>query len=321
MINALIYNYRAGKGLAPREAVEKLCSFFQGEELLVADSSLCFPGLPLRAIECPARGEAYYSNIRTCVTAFLQAGAGRFICVGGDGTAAYVRTAMYELGVSRPILGVAAGTANVGPIISVSLDQLAGRRPGQLRDVYYDGLSVFADGRFLALAFNDVVVGDTFLATIDGQARNVSVRALLEQGKLTVKKPSSDIVTDDFHVMLNGAVLWPKLREIRQVILSSAARENHYGRAIYGAVGKCDWSSKKGVIALCDYVAVSFEEDGAGTNRFSAMEYLIFGPEDQVLLQGLAPDACLVCDGNPYLLHNGSIQVRYEPALVHTITL
>ena len=68
-------------------------------------------------------------------------------------------------------------------------------------------------------------------------------------------------------------------------------------------------------------LTLSFEEDGAGVDRFSTMEYLIFGPNDQVTLQGFAPEACLVCDGNPYLLPSDSVQVRYETNLVRTITL
>mgnify|MGYP001076183717 CR=1 FL=1 len=321
MKNALIYNHKAGRGLAPGKIIEKLSAFLGGEELLAADPGLCVPGLPLRLVERPVEELAYYPRLRACVEALVQAGAERFICVGGDGTAAYVRTAMYELGVSLPILGVAAGTANVGPIVSVSLEQLESRRIGETREVCCDGLSVFSEGKFLALAFNDVVVGDTFLATVEGRIRNVSVRALLEQGELTVQKPSRDIVSEDFQVLLNGSALRPNLRSIQQIVLSSAARENHYGRAIYGVIGRCDWSEKKGVIALCDHIVVSFEESGAGVNRCSSMEYLIFGPEDQVILQGFAPDACLICDGNPYLLPSPNVQVRYEPALVRTTIL
>jgi hypothetical protein len=51
------------------------------------------------------------------------------------------------------------------------------------------------------------------------------------------------------------------------------------------------------------------------------MEYLIFGPNDRVILQGLSEKACLVCDGNPYLLPCDRFTVRYEPALVKIIKL
>ena len=321
MKTALLYNHKAGKGLPARQVVEKLCSFFDGDELLVSDEGLLFSDLPVQLVTPEFRDPGYYPVLLARVDALVKAGAQRFISVGGDGTATYVRNAMYELGVNLPILGVAAGTANVGPIVSVSLEQLEGRHISQAQEVTCDGLVVYVDGKFLSLAFNDLIVGDTFLATVDGQTRNVSVRALLEQGEILPQSPSKDIVTPDFRVELNGSLLQPGLCNIQQIVLSSVAHESHYGRAVYGAVGKCDWSEKKGVIALCDYIAVSFEDDGAGVSRFSSMEYLIFGPNDQVGLQGFSSKACLVCDGNPYLLPSDRFEVRFEPALVWKFTL
>ena len=317
---ALLYNYKAGKGLPAELVVRKLCDFFSGDELLVTDEGLLFPALPVSYV-VPEEAQGYYSVIRARVKALADAGAERFICVGGDGTATYVRNAMYELGINLPILGVAAGTANVGPIVSVTLEQLEGRHISQTKEVCYDGIAVYVQGRFISLAFNDLVVGDTFLGTIDGQTCSLSVRALLEKGEHTPVKPAEHIVTDDFTVELNGASLVPNNKIIRQIVLSPVAHENHYGRAVYSVVGKCDWSEKKGVIALCDYIAVSFEEDGTGVERFSTTQYLIFGPNDQVALRGFTDEACLVCDGNPYLLSDDRFSVRYEPASARTIKL
>ena len=59
----------------------------------------------------------------------------------------------------------------------------------------------------------------------------------------------------------------------------------------------------------------------AGADRFSAMQYLIFGPNDQVVLRGFTEEACLICDGNPYFLPSDRFEVRYEPALARTIKL
>ena len=319
MITALLYNPQAGKGTPARVVMERLCAFFEGDTLLVADQALLFDDLPLAYVPPTPMEPGYFNAILAKVSGLLQAGAQRFVSVGGDGTATYVRNALYELGQNLPMLGVAAGTANVGPIVSVTLDQLEGRHISQARLEPCDGLSVFVDGKFLSLAFNDLIVGDTFLGTIDGQTVNMSVRALLEEGKRQAQKPSPDIVHDGFHVELNGQAIYPRNKDIRQIILSSVAAENHYGRAIYGAIGKCDWNEKKGVIALCDYIAVCFEDDGAGMDRFSSMDYLIFGPNDQVVLQGFTEKACLVCDGNPYLLPCDRFTVRYEPSLVKII--
>lgn len=320
MKTALLYNYKAGKGLSAELVVRKLCDFFSGDELLVSDPGLVFPELPVSLVE-PEPADGYFAVILARVKALAEAGAERFISVGGDGTATYVRNAMYELGINLPILGVAAGTANVGPIVSVTLDQLEGRHVSQTHEVCYDGISVFVDGKFVSLAFNDLIVGDTFLGTVEGQTRSISVRALLEEGVISPKKPTENIVTEKFAVELNGAELAPNSANIRQIVLAPVAHESHYGRAVYSVVGKCDWCEKKGVIALCDYIAVSFEDDGAGVDRFSTTQYLIFGPNDQVVLKGFTDEACLICDGNPYFLPSDRFAVRYEPALARTIKL
>lgn len=317
---ALLYNYKAGKGLPAEAVVSRLCNFFDGDELLVADEGLVFPGLPVSPVQ-PEKAEGYYPQILAKVAALARVGAQRFVSVGGDGTATYVRNAMYELGINLPILGVAAGTANVGPIVSVTLEELEGRHISQAKEVCFDGIAAFLDGKFLSLAFNDLIVGDTFLGTVEGQTRSVSVRALLEEGVIRPKAPTEQIVTEEFLVELNGREVKPCPGTIKQIILSPVAHENHYGRAVYSVVGKCDWSEKKGVIALCDYIAVSFEDDGTGVDRFSSTQYLIFGPDDQVTLRGFTEEACIICDGNPYFLPGDRFSVRYEPALARTIKL
>lgn len=300
--------------------VRKLCDFFSGDELLVTDEGLLFPALPVSYV-VPEEAQGYFAVIRARVKALAAAGAERFISVGGDGTATYVRNAMHELGLNLPILGVAAGTANVGPIVSVTLEQLEGRHISETTEVCYDGIAVYEKNRFISLAFNDLIVGDTFLGTVNGQTCSLSVRALLEKGEHTPVKPAEHIVTDDFAVELNGVDQVPNTKIIRQIVLAPVAHESHYGRAVYSVVGKCDWCEKKGVIALCDYIAVSFEEDGTGVDRFSTTQYLIFGPNDQVTLHGFTEDACLICDGNPYLLSGDRFSVRYEPACARTIKL
>lgn len=322
MKTALFYNPKAGSKLPPDLVLTRLAAFLEGDELLCCDESLLLPGLPIRLVEAGTAGKDYFGAILERVRALTEAGAERFACVGGDGTATYLRNALYLLGLDLPILGVAAGTANVGPIISVKLEDLEGRHVSEAKETAYDGIAVVdEDGALVSLAFNDLIVGDTFLATVDGQSCNVSVHALLDQGTLTPQVPREDLIGPDFSVELNGRAIRPALKDVRQIIVSSVAHESHYGRAVYGPVGKCDWCEKKGVIALCDHIAVTFADNDAGTERFSAMQYLLFGPGDSVKLRGFAPEAALVCDGNPYKMKGGSFSLRYERHLVRAITL
>lgn len=322
MKTALFYNPNAGNKRPAAFVLVRLAAFFQGDELLVADEALLQPGLSIRLVEASTSGKDYFGAILERVRALCEAGAERFACVGGDGTATYLLTALYLLGLDLPALGVSGGTANVGPIISVKLEDLEGRHVSEARELTYDGVSVLRqNGELISLAFNDLVVGDTFLATVQGQSCSVSVHALLNEGKLVPQTPREDLIGPDFCVELNGKTIVPALRDVRQIVISGVAHENHYGRAVYGPIDKCDWCEKKGIIALCDHIVVTFEDNDAGTERFSAMQYLLFGPGDSVKLRGFSPGAALVCDGNPYKLEGESFAVRYEKNLVRTITL
>lgn len=322
MKTAFFYNPKAGSKIPADVVLNRLAAFFEGDELFVADSALLLPGLPLQLVDVSTDGLGYYDTILHRVRALTESGVERFACVGGDGTATYLRTALYQLGLDLPILGVAAGTANVGPIISVKLEALEGRHISEAGELSYDGVVLLGpDGAPLSLAFNDLIVGDTFLATVDGKSCNVSVHKLLDEGQLVAQTPREDLIREDFHVELNGKSFSPALKDVQQIIISSVAHESHYGRAVYGAISKCDWSEKKGLIALCDHIAVTFEENDAGTGRFSASQHLLFGPGDDVVLYGFEPGAALVCDGNPYKLVGESFAIRYENNLVRTITL
>ena len=154
MKTALLYNYKAGKGLPAELVVRKLSDFFSGDELLVTDVGLLFPALPVSYV-VPEETQGYFAAIKARVKALVDAGAERFVSVGGDGTATYLRNAMYELGINLPILGVAAGTANVGPIVSVTLEQLEGHHISETKEVCYDGIAAYVADQFVSLAFND----------------------------------------------------------------------------------------------------------------------------------------------------------------------
>ena len=93
MKTALLYNYKAGKGLPAELVVRKLCDFFSGDELLVTDEGLLFPALPVSYV-VPEETQGYFDAIKAKVKALADAGAERFVSVGGDGTATYVKNAM-----------------------------------------------------------------------------------------------------------------------------------------------------------------------------------------------------------------------------------
>lgn len=320
MKTAVLYNPNAGIGLPSELVLSRLASFFLGDELLVAMEELDKDGLPTHLVELPENDGSYLGILTARVKALADAGAERFVSVGGDGTATYVVTILNQLGLNLPILGVAAGTANVGPVVSLTLEQLKDRSISESREKKFDGIQVILGGKPVSLAFNDVIIGDTFLATVDGKTCNVSAPALLSGEGIVPQKPSEDLILDTFCVERNGKKICPEPGKTRQIVITSLAEESHYGRAVYGPLCNCDWTDRKGVIALCDHIAVSMDVD-AGLHDFSTMQYLLFGSNDRVILRGLTQGACVICDGNPYLMTGDEIELRYIPKLVRTITI
>ena len=115
---------------------------------------------------------SYKEAVRQAVTRFLEEGAGLFVTIGGDGLASYVADALVcgTSPDSRPgIIGVAAGTANVGPIVSLSIQDLkrCNRSDSTMKPL--DAVEATLAGRHLGYGFNDIVLGNTVLATVDGK--------------------------------------------------------------------------------------------------------------------------------------------------------
>ena len=72
MKTALLYNYKAGKGLPAELVVRKLCDFFAGDEILVSDPGLVFPELPVSLVE-PEPADGYFAVILARVKALAEA--------------------------------------------------------------------------------------------------------------------------------------------------------------------------------------------------------------------------------------------------------
>jgi hypothetical protein len=71
---------------------------------------------------------SHVEGIRKSVESILGGSAECVICVGGDGFASFCAEALIRAGSQLPILGIGAGTANVGPLIGASLDTLIAAR-------------------------------------------------------------------------------------------------------------------------------------------------------------------------------------------------
>lgn len=267
--------------------------------------------LPKASVFVSEHKTDYIKNIYAQIRALASVGIDVLICIGGDGLATYAANSLYQINLQIPILGIAGGSANVGPIIHFKIEEIMGIDIEHLVKTSFDGIQIWIDDEFISYGFNDIVIGSTFLGTFNQKMMNLSVTELCENNRLVPCKPSTEIIEDDFTVRLNGRIIEYSNLRIAQIIITTIQMENHYGRAIYGPLGVSKDIDKNGVINLSDSIIVTFDENDEGISKFWNCSYLLFGENDEIELSGFSKSACVICDGNPYLLNQRKLIIKY----------
>lgn len=244
-----------------------------------------------------------------------------FICIGGDGLSTNVANYLIRNEINIPILGVAGGTANVGPIVQYSLEDLKNLDVDNLKLEYLDGLKVSSQNEFLSFAFNDMILANTYLGTTETSTMvNLSVKELLENGESVITEPEEKILDEGYHIKLNNEVVLEESdNNIAQIIGTSIKKESHYGRALYGPLCSAPYSNKYGVLALSDFIVVTSKPSPKGLNTFSQMKYLLFGEEDKIEISGINESIYVICDGNPYPINNQTVEINYISNIIQVV--
>lgn len=241
------------------------------------------------------------------------------ITVGGDGIASYTATAMAIIsqkeGFPKPmgILGFPAGTANVGPIVRANNDEHS-----LSKNIGLDAIEVSCAGRILGYGFNDVIIGRTFLGTADGKWVNLDARAMAEKG-VAVQACMKDfpVVEANYKIFLNEKeVTGLPHGQIKQICISTLHQESLYGRAIIGGLVEADGFRHPAAIALLDKVSNDARPETWGVKSFRTTTQLCFDEGDLVELTGISKDACVIIDGNPFVIEGDSVALRCVPNVV-----
>lgn len=258
----------------------------------------------------PAVEGGYKESLYRAVEYLLGCAPDVFVTVGGDGLASYVAYVMKSCHHVVPMFSIAFGTANVGPIVSFSLKDLDGLDLGMLSLVDIDGIMVSVDGRDIAYAFNDLIFGDTLLATVDGVTRNISAEKLDLDSKVEVKIPGRRIAGLYFSIKRNGIeveIPFPG-SDIGQIIVSPLQFDRLYGRAVLGAL--CNAFSDKAVGAVClagDPIVDMEAGDWSSVPLFHSVGHMLFKQGEVLEFSGLGPDAHVIVDGNPFTRRDGQV--------------
>ncbi|MBO7184676.1 MAG: hypothetical protein J6V34_02635 [Oscillospiraceae bacterium] len=312
---AVVFSPGAGQKQRFSAIGDKLVRLFKAHQIITCGGSFGGDYLPGATLFEADRNGGYVQVLGNITRTLLAQKPDLLISVGGDGIASYIADAMLTGGFSVPMMGVAAGTANVGPIVCISAEELEACDLSQWDHFTTSALEVISGGH-VGYAVNDVVIGNTFLGTEDDQVVNLSAEAMALRGEKLVCKAEAGITTEAFTITKNGAITRHHIARPGQIIASPLDRDRLEGRAIYGALCSAAYTPCKGAMALTEQVMISAEAEDAGMTDFCTVEHLLFGPGDEVTLSGLTEHAQLILDGNPYIRTNEEVSLRYHPDLI-----
>lgn len=263
----------------------------------------------------------YKQRLSTMVRTLLSHQPDYLVSVGGDGLASYIASTVVVMGSKVTMLGIAAGTANVGPIVSFSIEQLSRLQFSDLSAVAVDGISVSDESGYLGIGFNDVILGNSFLGTEAGVCCNLSVEELLIHRKRVPIEVGKRIGTKEFCVRLDGQEQ-PFFNSIpiAQVVITPLQFDRLYGRAILGGLCMGRDAQPLAAVGLSSRNVVNASPDTWAFRGFTAIQHLVFSKDSEVTLSYLGPDAHIIIDGNPFI-RKGTVRIALVPGAITALKL
>lgn len=319
----LLINPTAGGGLGEvvLARVASLLRLMAGTQWLVPSGSAgerlaAGAGLPYRPVPFPVFGGAE-DTVRGAA-ALVRAGAEMLVVVGGDGTLADAAWGLRREGLRVPLLGLGAGTTNVGGLIAVELARGGnpvalppGLDPARLRSFPWQSFRVCerravcaqVDGLEVGVGFNDAVVGFTVPRLLGGCWRDADVESIWagrpRPGQPRPLGPGAwvQLLSGTQHRVardLTRAV--PRLGQVSVAPLEGRFR----GKVLAGGTCLAELTGALGVLILSTVPLVRVE---LGPEELRAMEPVASAsvalfPGDKVEVGGCPSGSGLCLDGN-----------------------
>jgi len=257
---------------------------------------------------------------------FAAARVDALVVIGGDGTLADVALALHQTqNHALPVLGIGVGSANVGPLITClakEVKQLAG---AHFKPRAVDGLIAGVNGNPLGLGFNDVGIGFTVLATVNGAVVDVDAAQKM-QGRNIPREPEP-IAAEDARVVKSsprGETVIARGNQVATVIVGFPD-ERFYGKAIAGGVLLSGLVGDLAGCLVCDHLLVRTQMDAEWYRRSEPVvsHYVGLNETERIETGGLREGAVLCADGNPLaiLRPNDRAQVTAQRALAQAIKI
>ena len=263
----------------------------------------------------------YKSRLASMVHTLLSNNPEYLVSVGGDGLASYIASTVVTTGSTVTLLGIAAGTANVGPIVSFTLEQLSRLQFSDLEAVPIDGIVVSDDTGYLGIGFNDVILGNSFLGTQGGVCCNFSVEELLIHQRRVPIEVGTRIVTKELTILVDGEErAFFSSVPVEQIVISPLQFDRLYGRAVFGGLCLGRDSKPLAALGLSSRNVVDCNPNAWGYTGFTAIQHMVFPQGCEVALSHLGSDAHIIIDGNPFL-REGIVRVSLVPGAIKALKL
>ncbi len=245
------------------------------------------------------------------------------LVVGGDGTMSDVAYSLFKAGASTPILGIGAGSTNAGSLITVSGEELDKLDPFAFAVHEVGGILAFVNGKQIGIGFNDVVLGDTVLTTLEGQVVQVSAAEFIK-GKKTLSPPSKVGTTwSEVHIECRGESPKPVHRGVFGQFFAAPLEERYLGKGLAGGTSLASALGLPAGIAITSEPLINFS---IGVEELLFLEPIVtktasLREEDTAVVTGLHEGTCLNVDGNPLVLIgiDEEIRIHYVSAAARVL--
>lgn len=226
------------------------------------------------------------------------------IVIGGDGTLADVALALHGNGRSTPILGIGAGSTNVGDLITCRVDNLAALSDAAFTVENVNALVAGCNGQELALAFNDVVIGTTILGTVDGRVVDLDATAFMVGARVNGHpQPIGTKATCVSKTTGTKSIEVARGTAVGTLIAGFAHHECFFGKAIVGGVCLTSLVGLPAGVLVCSQPIVRTQLDAADLLAAEPIRtaYVSLDAADTLTITGVDAPGVLCADGNPLM--------------------
>ncbi|WP_455369345.1 NAD(+)/NADH kinase [[Eubacterium] cellulosolvens] len=311
-----LINPYAGTGIRnQKNVINQIIRYFPKAKFVTSNGLLGLNWIPKNKVVEIVKID--YMNTRKDTVSVIQKILDRTIdlllIVGGDGTLADVARAVYVKQSQIPIIGIGLGSANVGDLISIRKDVL--KKPKViLYPKKVNALAASYEGKLVGLSFNDIVIGNTIVTTVNGRTTQIDIMKK-RKGVILEKKPKP-IGRKDTYIKIigrNKKKLMIKDRTFGTIVASKVDRR-YIGKAITGALNEISCKSIPAAISVIDKPVIMpsvTDDEYLRMEPFTTITASI--PEkSKAIIGNVKTGSFLIIDGNPEIKLKRTSTVEIE---------